>query len=141
MLLNIFNNEAFLVLAETLVIVIGSLLLGVLLAYFYWGGMRNKINELEIEIAAEKKKIPALTEFGYGTLPDSTWWTSTFAKALEGHKIAYALAWRNAGGRPNGTQEFYVPYKGHASAEDFRKLYANGRILFQKEATKENLYK
>lgn len=92
-------------------------------------------------IAAEKKKIPALTEFGYGTLPDSTWWTGTFGKALADHKIAWALAWRNAGQRPNGTAEFYVPYKGQQSAGDFRKFYAWEQILFQRDATKEKLYK
>lgn len=91
-------------------------------------------------IAAEKKKIPALTEFGYGTLPDSSWWTTALGKALKGHKIAWALAWRNAGRRPNGTEEFYVPYKGQRSADDFKKFYASEKTLFQKEVTKEGLY-
>ena len=48
------------------------------------------------EIAQEKNKIPALTEFGYAQVPDSTWWTNVLFKALEKHKISYALAWRNA---------------------------------------------
>jgi hypothetical protein len=93
------------------------------------------------EIAKEKKKIPALTEFGYGSVPDSTWWTSALWKTIAGHKIAYALAWRNAGMKPNGTAEFYVPYKGQASAPDFVKFYDQPRSLFQKDVTKENLYK
>lgn len=92
-------------------------------------------------IAAEKNKIPALTEFGYGTLPDSTWWTGTFGKALENHQIAWVLAWRNAGKRPNGTEEFYVPYKGQKSAADFKKFYASKQMLFQEDVTKERIYR
>jgi len=91
-------------------------------------------------IAKEKNKIPALTEFGYGTVPDSTWWTGTFWKGLSGHRIAYALAWRNAGFMPNGHAEFYVPYKGQASAPDFVKFYEADKTLFQKDVTKEKIY-
>ena len=63
------------------------------------------------DIAHASNKIPALTEFGYGTVPDSTWWTDVLWKALQSHKISYALAWRNAGAKANGTTEFYLPYK------------------------------
>jgi len=62
------------------------------------------------EIGAEQKKIPALTEFGYAQVPDSTWWTEVLYKALDHHKISYALAWRNAGFNKVGDAEFYVPY-------------------------------
>lgn len=92
-------------------------------------------------IAAEKNKIPALTEFGYGSLPDENWWTGTFGKALAPHKIAWVLAWRNAGRRPNGTEEFYVPYRGQRSAADFKKFYGSEQTLFQKEVAKEGMYK
>ena len=92
-------------------------------------------------IALEKNKIPALTEFGFGKLPDSTWWTSTFWKALSSHKISYALAWRNAGYKGGDNPEYYVPYKGHASAADFIKVFNEERSLFQKDITKEKLYK
>jgi Glycosyl hydrolase family 26 len=92
-------------------------------------------------IALQHGKIPALTEFGYNGLPDSNWWTSTFLKTLEGHKIAYAMAWRNAGDKPGGQHEYYVPYKGQASAADFVKFYESPLTLFQKDATKENLYR
>jgi Glycosyl hydrolase family 26 len=93
------------------------------------------------KLAAEKNKIAALTEFGYGTLPDSTWWTSTLLPAIGSHKISYALAWRNAGKSPQGRYEFYVPYKGEASAPDFAAFYKSERTLFQKDVTKENLYR
>ena len=43
--------------------------------------MDHMLTMLE-DIAAEKTKIPALTEFGYAQVPDSTWWTNVFYKAL-----------------------------------------------------------
>ncbi|HVZ97769.1 MAG TPA: glycosyl hydrolase [Chitinophagaceae bacterium] len=91
--------------------------------------------------ASEKNKIPALTEFGYVKVPDSTWWTQVLLKALDHHKISYALAWRNAGGKPSGNMEFYMPYKGQESASDFIKFYKEPITLFQKDITKEHLYK
>ncbi len=90
-------------------------------------------------IAAERNKIPALTEFG-GNLSDSTWWTGTFLEALNGHKISYVLGWRNAGKHLNGQFEYYVAYKGAASADDFKLFYENKKTLFQKDVTKEKLY-
>jgi hypothetical protein len=93
------------------------------------------------DIAAEKNKIPALTEFGYNGLPDSSWWTGVFLKTMASHKIAYAMAWRNAGAKKYGTFEFYVPYPGQASANDFIKFRGSGKVLFQEEVLKENLYK
>ncbi len=92
-------------------------------------------------IARENNKIPALTEFGFGGLPDSTWWTSTLLKAIASHKISYVLAWRNAGKKPDGSSEYYVPYKGQSSVPDFLKFYAHPVTLFQKEVTTQKLYK
>ena len=98
------------------------------------------LNMLE-EIALDKNKIPALTEFGYAQVPDSTWWTNVFLKAIEHHKISYMLAWRNAGNKPGGEVEYYLPYKGQQSANDFIKFYEKPITLFQKDITKEELYK
>lgn len=97
------------------------------------------LSELE-SVAKERNKIPALTEFGYGTVPDSAWWTSTFIKGLEGHHVSYALAWRNAGSKSATETEFYVPFKGHASAPNFIKLFQSGKILFQNKIAKEHVY-
>ena len=93
------------------------------------------------EIAADKKKVPALTEFGYAQVPDSTWWTNVFYKGLDHHKISYALAWRNAGFNKVGDAEFYVPYKGQISEKDFLKFSKEPNILFQKDVSKMHLYK
>jgi hypothetical protein len=90
-------------------------------------------------MASEKNKIPALTEFG-GNLSDSTWWTGTFLKVLSNHKIAYVLGWRNAGAKPGGEFEYYVPYKGHLAAADFVQFYKAGKTIFQQDVAKEKLY-
>ena len=100
----------------------------------------NSLSTLE-KLASAKNKIAALTEFGYGTLPDSTWWTNALLPAIGNHKIAYALAWRNAGKSPQGRYEYYVPFKGEPSAPDFEKFYKSDRTLFQKDVKGEKLYK
>ncbi|MEO5563570.1 MAG: glycosyl hydrolase, partial [Chitinophagaceae bacterium] len=104
----------------------------------YTADIDRMLTTLE-EIAKEKKKLPALTEFG-GNLSDNNWWTGTFLKVLSKHNISYALGWRNAGGKPGGQFEFYVPYKGHATAPDFESFYKADRTLFQKDVSKEKLY-
>ena len=93
------------------------------------------------EIARERNKIPALTEFGYGQVPDANWWTAVLWKAIERHRISYALAWRNAGSKPSGQTEYYLPYKGQVSEKDFIKFYKEPKTLFQKDVIREGLYK
>ena len=100
----------------------------------------DKALSLLEKIAADKKKIPALMEFGYNGIPDSLWWTGTLLKALHGHKIAYALAWRNAGDKPDGSNEYYAPYPGQLSAADFVRFYQDGSTFFEKDAAKMRLY-
>ncbi len=112
---------------------------------------RNSSNEIFLKdigsmlsmletISIEKNKIPALTEFG-GNLSDSNWWTGTFLKALDGHKISYVLGWRNAGQKANGEFEYYVPYKGNSTEKDFIKFSRNKKTFFQKDISKKNLYR
>ncbi len=101
--------------------------------------MDHMLTMLE-DIAAEKKKIPALTEFGYAQVPDSTWWTNVFYKALSHHKISYALAWRNAGFNKAGIADFYVPYKGQISEKDFKEFSQKPNILFQKDLNFKKVY-
>jgi hypothetical protein len=111
---------------------------------------RNSTNEKFIQdinqmlstleaIANEKNKIPALTEFG-GNLSDTSWWTETFLKGIGNHKISYVLGWRNAGKKPDGQFEYYIPYKGHITSPDFLKFYQADKTIFQKDVSKEKLY-
>ena len=92
------------------------------------------------KIAKEKNKIPALTEFGYNTVPDSTWWTNVFLKSIQNHQIAYALAWRNAGEKSKDEIEYYVPYKGQQSADDFLKFSKDKKMFFEKRTKQLKLY-
>ncbi len=91
-------------------------------------------------IASEKNKIPALTEFG-GNLSDTTWWTDTFLKGIGNHKISYVMGWRNAGVKQNDQMEYYVPFKGQVTADDFVKFYKSHVTLFAKDIKHKNLYK
>lgn len=97
--------------------------------------------DLVDSIAAAHKKIPALTEFGYNEVPDSSWWTKVFFPAVATHQIVYALAWRNAGKKNGGYAEYYVPYPGAVSASDFNKMFYSGKILFETGIKSINLYK
>ncbi len=92
-------------------------------------------------IALAHHKIPALTEFGYNKVPDSTWWTKVFFPTIASRQIVYALAWRNAGKKQNGYAEYYVPYPGAESATDFKKMSLSGKILFETGIKSKNLYK
>ena len=49
----------------------------------------NMLSMLD-SIASAHHKLPALTEFGYGNLPDSTWFTGTLLPVLKAHTISYA---------------------------------------------------
>jgi len=99
----------------------------------------NMLGTLE-SIAWVRGKIPALTEFGYNAVPDSKWWTNVLWKALQHHRISYALGWRNAGLKANGQAEYYVPYKNEKSAADFVTFFKEQQTLFQKDIANENLY-
>ena len=91
------------------------------------------------EIAKEKNKIPALTEFG-GNLADNNWWTHTFLKGIGNHRISYVLGWRNAGRTPGGEFEGYVPYKGHGSNEDFIRFYKQENTFFERDISSQKIY-
>ena len=104
----------------------------------YLQGFNQMLTTLET-VAGEKNKIPALTEFG-GKLSDSTWWTDTFLKGIGDHKISYVLGWRNAGKKSNGEIEYYVPYKGQLTENNFIEFYKSNKTLFGKDVAKENLY-
>ena len=60
--LNILNNENLVLAAETLIIVIGSMLLGILLSYLNGGGQRSKLAELGLSLEDERKQNEDLRE-------------------------------------------------------------------------------
>jgi len=101
----------------------------------------NKELTLLDSITFSHNKIPALTEFGYNKVPDPAWWTNVFLPAISSHQIVYALAWRNAGKKQNGSVEFYTPYLGAVSESDFKQMPVSGKILFENGIKSKNIYK
>lgn len=81
----------------------------------------------------EHDKPIAVTETGFETIPDATWWTSVFAPIMDKHPIAYVLVWRNAREKPN---HYYAPYPEQVSAEDFVQFYKQPKSLFAKDIEK-----
>jgi hypothetical protein len=101
----------------------------------------NKDLSLIDSLASAHHKIPALTEFGYNEVPDSSWWTEVFFPVISKHQVVYALAWRNAGKKQSGNAEYYVPYPSAVSASDFKKMSTYGKILFEEGIKSKNIYK
>jgi len=87
--------------------------------------------------AGARGKIAALTETGFETIPDSTWWTGKLLAAIAHdsltRRIAWVLVWRNANRARMGRDHFYAPYAGHSSAADFTRFRADPLIAFEDE--------
>jgi mannan endo-1,4-beta-mannosidase len=91
----------------------------------YWsfadeGKIPEGINSLRIlaEMGQRMNKPFALTESGYETIPDPTWWTSKLLEPIKqdslARKLSWLLVWRN-----HDETHHYAPYPGHPSSEDF----------------------
>lgn len=116
--------------------------------YFDVGSNQNKVSEEKriadltfglkelTKLAAEKKKVAALTETGLEGVRDPKW----FSKFLLGPydkdpkiEMAFLLVWRNG-----NNKHHYAPHKGHASERDFKEFYSDPRSLFEKDI--QNMY-
>lgn len=90
-----------------------------------------------VAIAQEKNKLPAMTEGGQDTLPDSKFWTGHLLAGILANehtrKIAYVQVWRNANREKEGRDHFYVPYQTHPAAADFVEFYRHPAILFESD--------
>jgi predicted flap endonuclease-1-like 5' DNA nuclease len=60
--LNILNNENLILAAEVLIIVVGSMLLGILLSYLNSGGLKTKFADVTLALEEEKKQAEELRE-------------------------------------------------------------------------------
>jgi predicted flap endonuclease-1-like 5' DNA nuclease len=90
-LLNILENETFLLVAETLFIVVGSMLLGILLAYLNSGGLKSKLADLTLALEEEKKQSEELRE----QVRQISQVRSELQYAIEELKVKYAEQSRN----------------------------------------------
>jgi hypothetical protein len=95
-------------------------------------GMLTRLDEL----ASEHQKIPALTEFGFMSNTDPTWWTEVFWKTLKPHRSVWALSWRNG-----DDKNYFMPFKGHPQAADFVKYYNDPKSWFGKDVQGGKLYR
>jgi len=88
-----------------------------------------------MEMAEERGKIPAMTETGYETITDSTWWTDVLLAGINANettrRIAYVLVWRNANHENDRPDHYYAPYEGHPSADNFREFREHELMLFE----------
>ena len=89
--------------------------------------------DILVEAARTHGKVAAVTETGYESTPDSTWWTGTLLPALGDAPVAYVLVWRNAWDQE---KHHYGVYPGHESEADFIRFYNDPRTLFAKDLRK-----
>ncbi len=93
-------------------------------------------------VAAKRNKIPAIGEIGFSQIPLANWFTHTLAPVFDNYKFSYVLFWRNAGYKPyNEETEFYLPYKGHTAAADFKTFYKSKKTLFEKDVRRRKVYR
>jgi hypothetical protein len=94
------------------------------------------------KLASERQKIALIGETGYNKIPYSKWWTNNLLSGIGNHKIAYVLLWRNAGYKAKEkTIEYYVPYKGQVSEQNFVDFYNLPQTLFQKDISYKEMYR
>lgn len=87
-------------------------------------------------IAAEKKKVAALTETGLESVTDPSWFTSMILKPIKSDpsiRLAYVMVWRN-----DRADHHYAPYEGHPSVPDFMTFFKDEKTLFESDV--QNMY-
>ncbi|HLN71793.1 MAG TPA: glycosyl hydrolase [Prolixibacteraceae bacterium] len=103
-------------------------------AYDYGGNFAASLQkncEIVTTVAAQKNKIPAVSETGANLVKNPDWWTRTLLEVIRPFHMSYALVWRNAF---NNKKEIpYAPYKGSPDEQDFLKFYNDPKTLFLKD--------
>lgn len=79
------------------------------------------------EIGKKKGKPIALTETGYRGIKSDDWWTHTLLPAVGKYPVSYVMLWRTS---PGEADNYYVPFPGQRSAEDFVTFYNAPKTLF-----------
>ncbi len=83
--------------------------------------LESVINDLKLvkQLATTKGKLFAFTETGQEKITTKNWFSEVLYPNIKDSGIAWVLFWRNA-----NLGHFYIPFKEHANAEDF-KIFAN----------------
>jgi mannan endo-1,4-beta-mannosidase len=84
------------------------------------------------DMAADRSKLYAFTETGDYGLKTDYWFTEHLLPIINADEktrgITYVLVWRN---EERQVDHFFVPYKGHEQAGDFKKFRDADLILFE----------
>lgn len=106
--------------------------------HYYDTDVASLVRAVSITVAAAEAhhKLAALTEFGIrdglSELTPPNWFSTNFFEPLVTHastkRIAYALGWRNA-----GVDHCFLPYPGHPTAADFRRVCDDPRLVLQRD--------
>lgn len=96
----------------------------------------RKMVETLRSIGQEKSKPYAMTETGLGQVSIPTWWTSVLLPLVQDSGLSYVLVWRNEGQR-----QYFAPFRGQASADDFKRFSENPQLIFGQKAAADQLYK
>jgi mannan endo-1,4-beta-mannosidase len=88
-----------------------------------------------VNIAQVRNKIAALTETGNNRLTIPNFWTERILNPIlngaEARQITYMMVWRNANKAREQADQFFAPYPGQATAEDFKAFFENPYVLFE----------
>lgn len=110
--------------------------------YYQMNGIEGTENYREVmdstltylaQYGKEHDKPIAVTETGFETIPDATWWTNVLAPLMEKHPVSYVLVWRNAREKPD---HYYAPHPEQVSADNFVQFYKQPKTLFAKDINK-----
>ena len=105
---------------------------------YQWGTEEEFISGLTADLdfltqfAKDNGKLLALTECGFRSMPDSTWYSRVLKPIMDKYPLCYFLLWRNA-----DNQEFFGPVPSTPCGDDFKKLYEAENILFLKELNQQ----
>ncbi|ACE84009.1 glycoside hydrolase family 26 protein [Cellvibrio japonicus] len=90
-----------------------------------------------VQIARSKGKIAALTETGNNRLTIDNFWTERLLGPIsadaDASEIAYVMVWRNANLAREKSEQFFAPFPGQATADDFKRFYQSEVVLFEDE--------
>lgn len=92
--------------------------------------LQNALGNLKIveDIATDKNMLFSLTETGLLKVTQNDWWTESLYKAIRSSGITYAMIWSNA-----TTEEFFGPFVGHPSEENFKEFISKDIILLNSD--------
>lgn len=88
------------------------------------------------QAASQRHKVAVFSETGIYNVGINDWWTNELWKAIENIPIAYVLVWRNA---CDGPTQFFAPYPGQGSAQDFQAFKKNPKMIFESQLP--NMYR